>query len=157
MMSSYVELLKVSYFCEKKSCAACNQGFKNQKSWYTFFRAFHDMFAHTIMHLTFRAPQIVIRACVYANVYLNVHLLQIQKYFTEQKVNLRFIPLVINAEPSLGMQAKKETTDGLRRTKQPDNFPSTVFESNEHGRSFPMLKFLHDWQMFFDEKKKNRF
>ena len=30
----------------------------------------------TIVRLTFRAPQIVVRARVYANVYLDVHILQ---------------------------------------------------------------------------------
>ena len=53
-----------------------DQGFKNWKSWYTFFRAPNNMFAYTIVHLTFRAPQIVVRACVRANLYLVVHLLQ---------------------------------------------------------------------------------
>ena len=45
-------------------------------------------FAYTIVHLTFPAPQIVIRARVYANVYLAMHLLQ----------------LAINPEPSLAIQ-----------------------------------------------------
>ena len=35
----------------------------------------------TIVRLTFRAPQIVVRARVYANVFLAVHILQRQKYF----------------------------------------------------------------------------
>ena len=29
------------------------QGFKNLKSWYTFFRALNNMVAYTIVHLTF--------------------------------------------------------------------------------------------------------
>ena len=58
------------------------QGFKSQKPWYTFFRTRNNMFACTIVHLTFRAPQTVVRARLYANVYLAVHLPQRQKYFT---------------------------------------------------------------------------
>ena len=37
------------------------QGFKNLKSWYAFFHA-PNMFAYTIVHLTFRAPQIFVHA-----------------------------------------------------------------------------------------------
>ena len=51
-----------------------SQGFKNYKSWYTIFRAPNIMFAYTIVHLNFRVPEIVVRARVYANVYLVVHL-----------------------------------------------------------------------------------
>ena len=40
------------------------------------------MFAYKIVHLTFCEPQIAVCAHVYANVYLAVHLLQRQKYFT---------------------------------------------------------------------------
>ena len=79
------------------------QGFKIQKSWYTFFRARNNIFAYTIVHLTFRAPQIVIRTCMYTTMYLAVHLLQRQKYFRAE-VNLRSIPLTMNLEPSLGIQ-----------------------------------------------------
>ena len=31
------------------------------------------MFAYTVMQLIFLAPQIVVRACVYANAYLTMH------------------------------------------------------------------------------------
>ena len=51
------------------------------------------MFSYTIVQLPFSAPQIVVRAGMYANVYIVVHQLQRQKC---------------------------------------RNFPSTVFESNEH-------------------------
>ena len=34
------------------------------------------MFAYAIVHLAFPAPQIVVSACMYANMYLTVHLLQ---------------------------------------------------------------------------------
>ena len=37
------------------------QGFKNLKSWYAFFHA-PNMFAYTIVHLTFRAPQKFVHA-----------------------------------------------------------------------------------------------
>ena len=40
------------------------------------FRAPNNMFAYTIVHLTFRAPQVVVYARVYANKYLTLHLLQ---------------------------------------------------------------------------------
>ena len=39
-----------------------------------FSRAPNNMFVYAIVHLTFRAPQIVIRAHVYTNVYLAVYL-----------------------------------------------------------------------------------
>ena len=52
-----------------------------QESWYKFFCAPNNMLAYTIVHFTFRAPQIVVPVRVYANVYLAVHLLQRQKYF----------------------------------------------------------------------------
>ena len=57
-----------------------NQGFKNQKSWYMFFSVPNNMFTHTIMHLTFPAPQIVICPCLSTKVYLVVHLPQKQKF-----------------------------------------------------------------------------
>ena len=41
-----------------------------------FFRAPNNMFGYMIVHLTFREPQVVVRARVYANVYLALHLLQ---------------------------------------------------------------------------------
>ena len=41
-----------------------------------FFHAPNNMFAYTIVHLKFRAPQVVIHAHVYANMYLALHLLQ---------------------------------------------------------------------------------
>ena len=52
------------------------QGFKNSKSWYTFFHAPNTTFTYMIVHLTFHTPQIVDRAQVYANVYIILHLLQ---------------------------------------------------------------------------------
>ena len=48
-------------------------GFKNYKSWYTFFRAPNNMFVYAIVHLTFRAPKIVARSCLYTNAYLAVN------------------------------------------------------------------------------------
>ena len=56
------------------------QGFKNKKSWYSFFRAPNNMFACTTAYFTFRVPQIVIRTRVYANVYQAEYLLQRYKY-----------------------------------------------------------------------------
>ena len=39
-------------------------GLQELEFWYTFFRAPNNMFAYTIVHLTFRAPQLVVRvAC----------------------------------------------------------------------------------------------
>ena len=55
------------------------------------------------------------------------------------------MPLTINPEPSLGIQTviyrerNNRRVSCLTRTKQPDNFPSSVFESNDHGRSFPVF------------------
>ena len=43
-----------------------------------FLRASNDMFAYTIVHLTFCAPSIVAHACMYTNVYFTLHLLQRQ-------------------------------------------------------------------------------
>ena len=92
-----------------------------------------------IGHLTFRALQIVVCARVYANVCLAMLLLNI----LGQKVNLRYISLTINPEPTLGIQTvfygeiNNRQVSCLPRTKQPDNFPSTMFKSNEHGWSFP--------------------
>ena len=40
------------------------------QSSYMFFRAPNNMSPYMIKHLTFYAPQIVVRALVYANVYL---------------------------------------------------------------------------------------
>ena len=57
----------------------------------------------------------------------------------EWKINLRSISLTINPEPGLGIQAifhrerNNRQVSCLPRTKQPDNFLATVFESNEHG------------------------
>ena len=66
-----------------------------------FFRAFNNMFAYTIMHLTFGAPQIVARIQMYANVYLATHM-QIER--VDFRVDLRSIPLTINPGTSLGIQ-----------------------------------------------------
>ena len=126
-------------------CGILLQGFKNQKSRYTLFRAPNNMLSNTIEHLTFCAPQIVICARMYTNVYLALHLLQKDKNILEQKVNLRSIPLTINPEPSLGVQTvfhrkrNNRQVSCLPRTTKPDNFPSTVFESSEQGRSFPVF------------------
>ena len=94
------------------------------------------MFAYTIVHLTFRAREIVVRAQVYANVYLTCA-------YYKDKVNVRSISLTINPEPSLGIQTlfHKERNNRqvscLPRTNQPDNFLSTMFQSNEYVWSFP--------------------
>ena len=45
-----------------------------------FFRAPNNMFAYTIVELTFFVPQIFIYARVYAKVYLSMHLMWRQKY-----------------------------------------------------------------------------
>ena len=90
------------------------QGFKSQKPWHTFFRTPNNMFACTIVHLTFRAPQTVVRARLYANVYLAVPCRK-DRNILQQKVNLRSFPLSINPEYILGIQTffiEKETTDG---------------------------------------------
>ena len=65
--------------------------------------------------------------------------------YYKDKVNVRSIPLTINPEPSLGIQTlfyrerNNRQVSCLPRTKQPDNFLSTMFESNEHGRLFPVF------------------
>ena len=48
-------------------------------------------------------------------------------------------PLTINACISTHFLEKETTGSSLPRTKQPDKFPSTVFESNEYGQSFPVF------------------
>ena len=102
------------------------------------------MFVYKIVHLTLRAPQIVVCAYMYANVYLTTHLLQRQKYFRIEG-KLKVCSAHHQPEPSLGIQTvfyrqrNKRQVSCLLRTKQPDNFPSTVFKSNEHGWSFPVL------------------
>ena len=104
-----------------------------------FFCAPNNMFAYMIVYLTFCAPRIVVRADVYANIYLAVHLLQIYKYF---RVEGRLKVYKVNPEPSPGIQTvfyrerNNRQVSCLHRTKQSD-FPSTVFVSNEHGQSFP--------------------
>ena len=111
------------------------QGFKNQTSSYTLFGAPSIMFAYTIVHPTFCVPQIVVCVRVSANVYLAVHLLQRQNQkvnFLEQNVNVWLIPLTINPGPSLHIHSV------LQRTKQ-QVFIYPIFESNEHGRSFPVF------------------
>ena len=56
--------------------------------------------------------------------------------YYKDKVNVRSIPLTINPEPSLGIQTlfyrerNNRQVSCLSRTKQPDNFPLTMFESN---------------------------
>ena len=73
---------------------------------------------------------------------------------SEQAVNSRSIPLTINPQPSLGIQTvfykerHNERVFCLPRTKQPDNSPSTVFESNEHGRSLPVFVSLKQRGIF---------
>ena len=95
------------------------------------------MFAYTIVHLIFHASQIVVRArgaltCTSPCPYY------------KDKVKVRSIPLTINQEPSLGIQtlfygAEITEVSCLPRANQPDNFLSTMFESNEHGWSFPVF------------------
>ena len=109
-----------------------SQSFKNQEPWCMFLCAPNNKFACTIVHHTFCAPQLLVRARVYANVHLAVHLLQI----LEQKVNLRFIPLSINPETSPGILTvfiEKETGPLSTQSERPDNFYSTVLGTNEHG------------------------
>ena len=54
----------------------------------------------------------------------------------------------MNPEPILGIQTvfyrerNNRRVSDLPRTKQQDNSPSTVFESNEHGPSFPVFASL---------------
>ena len=65
--------------------------------------------------------------------------------YYKDKVNVRSIPLTINPEPSLAIQTlfyrERNNRWGscLPRMKQPDNVLSTMFESNEHGRLFPVF------------------
>ena len=68
-----------------KFCTVTSQGFKTLVH---VFCAPNNVFTDTIVQLTFRAPQIVIRACMYANLYLAAHLQQGYKYFrVENKLN----------------------------------------------------------------------
>ena len=65
--------------------------------------------------------------------------------YYKDKVNVKSIPLTINPEPSLDIQTlfygkrNNRQVSCLPRTKQPDNFLSTMFESNEHGWSSPVF------------------
>ena len=65
--------------------------------------------------------------------------------YYKDKVNVRSIALTTNPESSLGIQTlfHKERNNRqvscLPRTNQPDNFLSTMFESNEYGRLFPVF------------------
>ena len=65
--------------------------------------------------------------------------------YYKDKVNIRSIPLTINPEPSLGIQTlfyrerNNRQVSCLPRTTQPDNFLSTMFESNEHSRPFSVF------------------
>ena len=67
------------------------------------FRVRNNMFAYMIVHLTYRAPQIVIHARLYANV-TSPCTYQENKNILDQQVNLRSVLLTINLEPSLCMQ-----------------------------------------------------
>ena len=51
----------------------------------TFFCAPNNMSLYTIVHLTFHAPQIVVCAHVYADMYLAVQLLERQKYLHKEQ------------------------------------------------------------------------
>ena len=133
------------------------QGFKNQKSWYTVFCAPNNMFAYTTVHLKFLAPQIVVCARVQTNVYLAVHLPQSQKHFRAVEGKLRVYfnrrqTRTQSGDPDCFYREINNRWDPcLPRTKQPDNFLSTEFESSEHGRSFPVFVGLRqqDYQQTF--------
>ena len=51
------------------------------------------------------------------------------------KINLRSIPLTINPEPG-NTECRGEP---LKQNQKQDNFPSSVFESNEHSLSIPVF------------------
>ena len=65
--------------------------------------------------------------------------------YYKDKANVKSIPLTINPEPSLSIQTSfyKEINNrqvsSLPRTKQPDNFLSTIFENSERFQSFPVV------------------
>ena len=102
-----------------------------------FFCAPNNMFGYTIMHLTSHAPEIVMHECML--------MCTLPCTYCKDKVKVRSISLTINPEPSLGIQTlfcrerNNRQVPCLPRTKQPDNFPSTMFEGNEHGWSFPVF------------------
>ena len=87
------------------------------------------MFVCSIVHHKLCAPQKGL------HVYLAMHLLQRLKFFRVED----------NPEPSLGIRTafyrerNNRRVSCLPRTKQLDNFLSTVFDSNEHGQSFPVF------------------
>ena len=85
------------------------------------------------MHLTSHAPQIIVHAHMYANLYLAMDLLQRYKYFrVEGKLSSNFIhPFLVRDRscPSI--------------TLLPQIF---LYSSGEKK-----LNFLHDRQMYFDE------
>ena len=53
-----------------RSARTTNQGLKNQKSWYTFFRATKSMFPYTIVHLNISYTS---KCRSYMRVYLLLH------------------------------------------------------------------------------------
>ena len=105
-----------------------------QESWDLFFCGPNKKSAHTIMQLIFRAPQIVGCAHMHANMNLAVYPLQRYKYlWVEGKLK------VFHKVYTINRSLFHSQVSCLPRTKQPDNFLSTVFESNEHGTSFPVF------------------
>ena len=131
------------YRSSYRNCNSFYPGFKNWKSWYMFFHAPNNMFAYTIVYLTFRAPQIVIcehmcEPCCAPTTK--------QKYFrVEGKLEIystHHQPSTQSGCPNCFYRERNNRrVSCLPRTKQPDKFLSTVFESNEHGWSFPIFWF----------------
>ena len=65
------QLIGVDEFqCRYKSLCVSFPGLQKLEALVHVFCAPNNMFAYTIMHLTFCAPQIIIHARVYTNVYL---------------------------------------------------------------------------------------
>ena len=110
-----------------------NSGLQKLETLVHVFRAPNNMFAYTIVHLKQSFMPECTLTCISPCTYY------------KDKANVRSIPLTINLEPSLGIQTlfyrerNNRQVSCLPRTKQPDNFLSTMFESNEHGRSFPVF------------------
>ena len=80
------------------------QGFKNQKSWYTFFCAPNNIFAYTTVHSNFlHLKQLFVHACrLTCTSPCTYH--RVRNISEQQKVNLGSISIAVKPEPSLATQ-----------------------------------------------------
>ena len=90
-LSQFVAISFWASFFKEKQSEILHSYFTGLQELETFVHVFcapNNVFTYTIVQLSFRAPQIVIRACMYANLYFAAHLQQEYKYFrVENKLN----------------------------------------------------------------------